>query len=145
MSKGWSFEHAVECAVSAEFAWRFWTNVENWALDADIDSVELDGPFAAGAQGMTRSKSSGRIPWRVAECDGMKAVVEFEAPGAIGRFAWSFEDVAGRARITQRASLEGERATEYAETIGRALEAGIPQGMAKLCEAMQSKSREDMR
>jgi hypothetical protein len=141
VSKGWSFEHTAECAVSADFAWRFWTDVTNWALDADIESVEIDGPFVAGAQGITSSKSSGRIPWRVAECGGMKAVVEFTAPGAIGRFAWSFDDVAGSARITQRASLEGERAGDYAETIGRSLEAGIPPGMAKLCRTMESAAR----
>ena len=57
----WSFEHSLECRVSVESAWRFWTDVRNWALDADVASVEIDGPFAAGALGVTMSKSAGRI------------------------------------------------------------------------------------
>ncbi len=34
----WVFEHAIECSVSIQFAWNFWTNVRNWVLDADVDS-----------------------------------------------------------------------------------------------------------
>jgi hypothetical protein len=50
----WAFEHSVDCEVTAEFAWGFWTNVNNWAFDSDIESVEIDGPFAAGARGQCR-------------------------------------------------------------------------------------------
>jgi len=45
--RAWTFEHSIDCRVSAEFAWAFWTNVRNWALDADVESIEIDGPFAA--------------------------------------------------------------------------------------------------
>jgi len=27
MDEAWVFEHTVECSVSMEFAWDFWTNV----------------------------------------------------------------------------------------------------------------------
>ena len=57
----WEFEHAIECSVSIQFAWDFWTNVRNWVLDADVDSIEIQGEFAAGTFGVTHSKSSGRI------------------------------------------------------------------------------------
>jgi hypothetical protein len=73
----WTFEHSIECGVSAEFAWIFWTNVSNWTLDTDVESIEIDGPFAAGAQGFTSSKSSGRVEWRVTEVQAGKAVIEF--------------------------------------------------------------------
>src|SRR5437667_3197599 len=63
----WEFEHAIECSVSIQFAWTFWTNVRNWVLDADVDSIEIQGEFAAGTCGVTHSKSSGRIDWRVTE------------------------------------------------------------------------------
>lgn len=134
----WSFEHSVDCRVSVESAWRFWTTVSNWALDADVESVAIDGPFAAGARGFTLSKSSGRIEWRIAEAEMPRAVIEFPLTGAVGRFAWSFEDVGGRTRITQRCTLEGEQARGYADAIASSLEAGIPAGMRKLCAAMES-------
>ena len=143
MSEEWSFEHTVECDVSREFAWRFWTNVDNWKLDSDVVSVELDGPFAVGAKGATQTKSSGRLEWRIAQLEpGRRAVLEFPAPGAVARFAYTFADVKERrTRMTQRVSLSGGKAAMYIDTVGRALEVGIPEGMLKLCEAMEVAER----
>ena len=138
----WVFEHTIECGVSVQFAWNFWTNVGNWKLDADVDSVEIQGEFAAGSRGVTHSKSSGRIEWQIKELvQQRRAVLEFPAPGAVARFVWTFEGVEGRVRITQRVSLSGEQMSTYSETIGSALQAGIPVGMRKLCEAMKAAAR----
>jgi hypothetical protein len=64
----WAYEHFVDCEVTAEFAWDFWTNVKNWALDADVESVEIEGPFAAGTRGFTNSKSSGASNGALRKC-----------------------------------------------------------------------------
>jgi len=37
----WAFEPSVDCEVSVEVAWDFWTNVRKWAFDSDITSVEI--------------------------------------------------------------------------------------------------------
>src|SRR5215831_10332128 len=105
----WTYEHSVDCEVTVEFAWDFWTNIKNWALDADVESVEIDGPFATGARGFTNSKSSGRIEWRLVEVRVGRAVIEFPLPGAVGRCVWTFADTAGCTRITQRWMLQGEQ------------------------------------
>ena len=132
-------EHAIECSVSVQFAWNFWTNVRNWLLDADVVSIEIHGAFAAGTNGVTHSKSSGKINWRIIEVvEPRKAVLEIPAPGAVARFVWTFEDIEGKTRITQHVSLSGEQAAMYADTVGRGLQAGIPSGMLRLCEAMQA-------
>ncbi len=52
----YEFQHSVEVDVSRKAAWRFWTNVENWVLDGDVEWVKLDGPFQAGAHGTTKNK-----------------------------------------------------------------------------------------
>jgi hypothetical protein len=137
----WTFEHSIDCAVTLAFAWSFWTNVGNWVLDADVESVEIDGPFAAGALGFTNSKSSGRVEWRIVAVEAGRAVIEFPLPGAVGRFVWTFEDSGGSTRITQRCTLDGEQADTYARAAGPSLEAGIPAGMRKLCETMERDSR----
>jgi hypothetical protein len=129
--------------VTAGFAWKFWTNVSNWALDADVESIEIDGPFAAGTQGFTNSKSSGRVEWRIVEVQTGRAVIEFPLSGAVGRFVWTFEDTGERARVTQRCTLAGEQAETYAKAVGPSLEAGIPAGMRKLCETMENAARAD--
>ena len=133
----WAFEFAVDCKVTLEFAWNFWTNVKNWAFDSDIESVELDGPFATGTRGLTHSTRVGRIEWRIVEVRPGKAVIEFPLSGAAGQFVWTFEDVAGCTRITQRCTLQGEQADIYAKAFGPDLEAGIPVGLTKLCRMMQ--------
>jgi hypothetical protein len=77
MGETWTFEHSVECPVAREFAWRFWTNVDNWKLDADVEAVELNGPFAAGSRGATLTRSSGRIEWRLVSVEPeAEAVIE---------------------------------------------------------------------
>ena len=63
----WIFEHTIECGVSVQFAWNFWTNVTNWKLDADVDSIEIQGEFAVGTRGVTYSKSAGKIEWQIVE------------------------------------------------------------------------------
>ena len=137
----WCFEYSVQCEATVEFAWSFWINVKNWALDLDIDSVEIDGPFAAGTRGRTHSRSSGRIEWCIAEVRAGKAVIHFPLSGAVGRFAWTFEDAGGFTRITQRCTLQGENADAYAKAVAPGLEAGIPAGMKELCSAIEDSAR----
>ena len=133
MDAAFTFAYSLECAVTREFAWRYWTNVHNWAFDADIESVELHGPFLAGSRGATTSRNSGRIEWQLSSVEvGESAVVEISLPDAVARFCWAFDDLGTTTRITQRVSIEGERARLY----GPVLEQGIPAGMRKLAENM---------
>lgn len=137
------FTHSVECVAGRGFAWAFWSEVGNWAaVDPAVESVELDGPFASGARGETRTRGGGPVEWRLAEVsEGMGAVVEISLPGALVRFAWEFEESGGEAtRITQRVTLEGEREGEYIEGM-KMLEQNMPAGMGRLAEAIASASR----
>jgi Polyketide cyclase / dehydrase and lipid transport len=135
---GYKFEHAVECPVGRDFAWRFWSDVGNWAaVDSSVEWVKLDGPFARGTKGTTKPRGFAVTEWVLAEVqDGRSAVIEVAAPGAVLRFSWAFEEqAAGVTRITQRVSLEGERAGDYAGAM-KEFEAGIPAGMSNLARAM---------
>jgi hypothetical protein len=66
VAEAWAFEYSVACPVTTEFAWRFWTDVNNWRLDTDVESVELNGPLAAGSRGATNTWSTGKGEWRIA-------------------------------------------------------------------------------
>ncbi len=106
---------------------------EYWAFDSDIESVELNGPFTSGSHGVTRSRSSGRIEWKLGSVQPEKrAIVEISVPGASAHFEWLFEDSGSATRITQRVSIKGENA----RSLGQALQQGIPEGMKKLCTKM---------
>lgn len=142
MVPAWRFEFSIDCAVTRDFAWSFWTDVRNWAMDADVESVTLNGPFLAGAAGHTISRSSGPIEWRIAEVQPLfRAVLEFPAQGAMGTFIWTFQDSPTGTTISQEASLSGPEAHRYSESFGPVLEQGIPAGMQKLREAMVQAAR----
>ena len=136
VGKDWSFENSIECPVGRDFAWQFWTDVSNWKLDSDVESVELNGPFAEGSEGVTVTRSSGRIGWRLTEVrPGELAVVEIPLPGGVGRFHWSFDDLGAHTRISQRVTLTTEQ-TSLIDAVAPALQEGIPGGMRRLAESM---------
>jgi hypothetical protein len=84
MTEAWAFEHSMECPVSREFAWRFWTDVNNWRLDSDVESVELSGPFTAGSSGATISRSSGKVEWRIVSVEAKtEALIEVPLQDAL--------------------------------------------------------------
>jgi hypothetical protein len=133
MEETYTFEYGIECPVARGFAWRFWSTVSNWAFDSDVESVELNGPFASGSHGVTMSRSSGRIEWKLSNVRPEKsAIVEISVPGANAQFEMLFEDSGRATRITQRVRIEGENA----RALGQALQQGIPEGMKKLCTEM---------
>jgi hypothetical protein len=105
----YQFQHSVEARVSREAAWRFWTRVENWVLDAGIEWVTLDGPFEAAVRGTTKTRGADLVQWEIAEMsEGETAVIEIPLPGAAARFAWKFEElVEERTRLTQQITLSG--------------------------------------
>jgi hypothetical protein len=132
------FEHSTECQVGRDFAWRFWTNIDNWAVvDPAVEWAKLEGPFIAGTIGRTKPREADPNEWKLAEVEeGKRAVIEWAAPGATMRFHWSFADLpGGGVRMTQKITLEGERAAEYEEGM-KLLEKGVPFGMEKLAETM---------
>jgi hypothetical protein len=66
--------------------------------------------------------------------------VEFSLPGASAKFALTFEESGeGSTRITQRVTLEGERADDYAEWM-KMIEQMMPEGMRRLSEAIVKQS-----
>ena len=134
----WSFQHSVECPLSRDQAWKFWSNVDNWTkVDPAVEWATLNGPFIAGTRGTTKPRGSEPNQWVLTNVDdGRTATIEITLPGACVRFRWLFEDTeGGGSKITQIASLDGERAREHEEGT-RALEEGIPAGMRKLLEGI---------
>jgi hypothetical protein len=140
----WTFEHTVECPVDKKIAWQFWTNVDNWAVvDPAVEAVTLHGAFAAGTTGTTKPRDMESVNWLLAEVQaGERAVIEIVAPGVSARFHMTFADTeSGGTRITQRVSIERERADEYT-AFGEELEMGIPHGMQRLAEAIEQAANE---
>ncbi len=139
----YKFEHSINCPVNTDFAWRFWSDVSNWAkVDPAVESVEIAGPFASGTTGVTHIRGAAPAAWKLVDVkSGKSATVEITAPGAVIHFQWLFQESPdGQSVLTQRVSLEGEQATDYQEGI-KQLEQNLPDGMKRLAEAIVKAAR----
>lgn len=130
----WEFEHSVETTAKRDFAWGFWTDVANWAFDTSIEWVRLEGPFASGTKGATKSPGVDPLYWVLMEVQaGKEAVIEMALPDATLRFHWRFEDTSeGGTRMTQHVTLTGANAELYAQQAAPDFEKGVPEGMQRL-------------
>jgi len=133
----WEFTHAVECEAPREFAWAYWTNVDNW--DDPPARFEFDGPFAVGTRLTTKLPGQELVSEIREVVEGCAARIEMEVMSAVVAFEWSFEDCGEqRTRITQRIELRGVGAVALVEQ-AKMLEQGVPQGMAKLAKNIDRK------
>ena len=127
-------EHTVDCPAPRDRVWKFWTNVDNWAIvDPAVDWVELEGAFVTGAKGRTKPRGMEASPWQITKVDeGERAVIEIEAPGVVVSFSWQFTDLPdGGTRLFQTVTLSGEQAEAYTEVM-EGMKQSIPAGMDKL-------------
>jgi hypothetical protein len=92
----YTFEYSIACPVSRDFAWRFWSDVDNWArVDPAVESVEIDGPFDSGTCGVTHIRGGTPAAWRLIDVkNGESAIIEIAAPGAAIHFHWVFKESA---------------------------------------------------
>jgi hypothetical protein len=138
MTPAWAFEHSVDVHATRAEAWRFWSDVANWALvDPAVEWARLDGPFEAGTRGQTKPVGAPATEWTLTTVEpASRAVIEIEAPGAVVRFTWTLRDASGGgATLTQHVELEGEDASKYLDAIAD-LAHNIPLGMSKLAAAI---------
>ena|SRR5689334_17137012 len=133
----WIFEHSVECETSRNFAWAYWTNIENW--NDPPAKFELDGPFAVGSR-LTTTLPDQTLYFVIRYVEpGCAATIEMQLPDGVVSFHWTFEDLSEtRSRITQRCVLSTANSALVAQA--RVLEQTVPQGMMKLIRAIEDAS-----
>jgi hypothetical protein len=133
----WETQQSAETGANVEFAWRYWTNVSNW--DDPPARFEFEGPFMAGARGLTHLPGQPPIEWYVRDVRPCAAAtIEIPASNASMSFQWTFEAIGeGRTLLTQRIVLRGENAESYFE-YAKVLEENLPLGMKKMASAIEN-------
>ena len=131
----WQFQHSVDCNTPRQFAWDYWTNIDNW--NDPPASFHLGGPFEVGSQ-ITTSLPGQSFHSVIRDVIAdREAIIEMQLPGAILSFHWKFENVSeNRTRITQRLVLSGPNAKSFIPQVRR-FEESTPQGMKKLVAAIE--------
>ncbi|MFD1537593.1 hypothetical protein [Nonomuraea guangzhouensis] len=133
----WTYEHSIETNAMPEAIWRLWADVENWgAWNADIESIKISGPFAAGAEIVMIPAGEDPVRLRVAEATVDELFVdEARIDGLLLRTVHRLDRGERlRTRVVYRMEITGAAADELGPRIGPAVTADWPATMAALVE-----------
>ncbi|MEU9272800.1 polyketide cyclase [Streptomyces sp. NPDC048251] len=131
----WEYEHSIETDATPEAIWRLWADVPNWGIwNAEIEKIEIDGPFAAGARITMTPPGDDAIALRVAEAvEGERFVDEARFGDLLLRTVHRIDRIDGsRIRVVYRMEITGAGAAEAGPQIGPAVTADWPDTMATL-------------
>ncbi|MFE9122722.1 polyketide cyclase [Streptomyces sp. NPDC007172] len=133
----WEYEHSIETSATPEAVWRLWADVENWgSWNAEIEQIEISGPFAAGTQITMTPPGDDPVLLRIAETvEGELFVDEARFNGLLLRTIHRIERIdQHRIRVVYRMEITGTGADETGPQIGPGITADWPQTMASLAE-----------
>jgi hypothetical protein len=133
----WVTEHSVETTAPSEAIWRQWSNVRGWPeWNADIERIELDGPFAAGSRITMTPRGQEPVELRIAEAVEPELFVDEADFGEIVvRTSHRVERLdERRARISYRMEISGPGADTLGPQIGPEISGDFPQVLAALIE-----------
>ncbi|CAM5512616.1 hypothetical protein SXANM310S_03789 [Streptomyces xanthochromogenes] len=133
----WEYEHAIETSATPEAIWRLWADVENWGTwNAEIEKIEISGPFAAGTQITMTPPGDDPVLLRIAEAvEGELFVDEARFNGLLLRTIHRIDRIdQHRIRVVYRMEITGTGSDETGPQIGPGITADWPETMASLAE-----------
>ncbi|WP_406008701.1 polyketide cyclase [Streptomyces sp. NBC_00637] len=133
----WEYEHSIETSATPEAIWRLWADVENWgAWNAEIEKIEISGPFAAGSRITMTPPGDDPILLRIAEAvEGELFVDEAVFGDLLLRTTHRVDRIDHhRNRVVYRMEITGKGAEEVGPQIGPGITADWPDTMASLVE-----------
>jgi uncharacterized protein YndB with AHSA1/START domain len=127
----WTREDTIETTATPEAVWRLWADVSRWPeWNADIERIELRGPFAAGSTISMTPVGQDAVELRIAEAVEPELFVDqAELDGTVVRTVHRVERVGeDRVRIAYQIEVTGPAAEE----LGPAISADFPETLAAL-------------
>jgi hypothetical protein len=131
-------EYSIEAEVTAEFAWKYRTDIANWN-DPPAQFV-LDGAFVAGSRGTTVLPGQQPLHWKIREVQSPSSfIIEMELDRAILTFEWRFDaSTEHTTRMTQKIVLAGENAAAYAEQVRAGFSPALADGMRRIASDLEA-------
>ena len=129
----WTTEHSIETTVAPDAIWRRWVAVERWPeWNADIERIELRGPFATGSTIAMTPRGQDTIELRIGEAvEGELFVDEATVDGNVIRTLHRIDRLDGeRIRVVYRLAADGP----LTEQLGPAISSDFPDTLAALVE-----------
>jgi Polyketide cyclase / dehydrase and lipid transport len=137
----WSTEHSIETEAAPERIWRLWADVPRWPeWNADVERIELVGPFAEGSRIVMTPSGQEPIELRIADAVQPERFVDEADFGAVVvRTTHRVERVANeRSRITYRMEITGPQADTLGPQVGPEISGDFPETLAALVERAEA-------
>jgi Polyketide cyclase / dehydrase and lipid transport len=133
----WTNEHSIETAASPEAIWRLWSDVAGWSeWNADIEHIEMSGPFAAGSTISMTPVGQDPIELRIAETSEPDLFVdEATLADVVVRTIHRVEGLEGdRSRVVYRMEITGPAADTVGPELGPQISADFPETLSALAQ-----------
>jgi len=133
----WTDEQSIETTASLEAIWRLWSDVAGWPKwNADIEHIEISGPFAAGSTITMTPVGQDPVELRIAEAVEPESFIDQAELGdvvvrTIHRVARVDDD---RNRVTYRMEISGPAADSVGPELGPQISRDFPETLAALVE-----------
>jgi hypothetical protein len=131
----WEYERSIETSATPEAIWLLWADVAGWdTWNAEIEKIEIDGPFAAGSQITMTPPGDDPIELLIADAvPGELFIDEARFGGLLLRTIHRIERIdQDRVQVVYRMEITGTGADEVGPQIGPGITADWPETMASL-------------
>ncbi|HYY20700.1 MAG TPA: SRPBCC family protein [Thermoleophilaceae bacterium] len=133
----WTTEHSIETTASAEAVWRLWSDVSGWPeWIADIERIELSGPFATGSRVTMIPAGQEPVELRIAEAvEPERFVDEADLGDVVVRTLHRVDPLdSERNRVVYRMEISGPAADRVGPELGPQISGDFPETLAALVE-----------
>jgi uncharacterized protein YndB with AHSA1/START domain len=137
----WSTEHSIETRAAPERIWQLWADVAGWPeWNADIERIELVGPFAAGSRIVMTPGGQEPIELRISDAvEPERFVDEADFDEVVVRTTHRVERSGGDcSQITYRMEISGRQADTLGPQIGPEISGDFPETLAALVERAEA-------
>jgi Polyketide cyclase / dehydrase and lipid transport len=138
----WEYQHTAETAAAPEAVWRLWADVPGWrAWNAEIEKVEIDGPFAVGSRiTMTPPGDEPVVLDLVQVEENALFVDQMDAGDFTVTTVHRVEPLGdGRSRIVYRTEIDGPAADQVGPQLGPAITGDFPETVAALVRLAEAR------
>ena len=136
----WSTEESIETTASADAIWRLWADVPRWPdWNADIDHIELSGPFASGSTISMTPIGQETVELHIEEAIEPELFIDVAELGdVVVRTIHRVEALADdRNRLTYRMEITGPAADRVGPQLGPEISGDFAQTLAALVARAQ--------
>lgn len=133
----WTNEQSIETVASPQAIWRLWSDVAGWPeWIADIEQIEISGPFAAGSTISMTPAGQDPVELRIAEAVEPDLFVdEADLGDVVVRTIHRAERLEGdRNRVIYRMEISGPAADSVGPELGPQISGDFPETLAALVE-----------